>query len=182
MEKEIWKDIVGYEGLYQISNFGNIRSKKLNKQGRLLSPFISNSGYYAIVLDIKKRDFKLNYIHRLVATAFITNINNLEQVNHIDGNKLNNNVSNLEWCSRSDNIKHAIKKGLITKESVNERITKMNKKVIKSVLQIKDGKIIAKYESVTVAGNQFSKNAKTNIGACARGIIPSAYGFQWRYN
>ena len=190
MEKEIWKDVVGYENLYQVSNLGRIKSKErlVNQRygkrivkEKILSPFISNSGYYAIVLHKTRPIFKLKYIHRLVANAFLPNKNNLEQVNHKDGNKLNNNISNLEWCSRSDNMKHAIKIGLFSQDIVNERIKQMNKIVRKPILQIKNGKIIAEYESTVLAGKQFTKNADRNISACARGLLPSAYGYQWKY-
>ena len=190
MEKEIWKDVVGYEGLYLVSNLGRIKSKERivkNSRGKrlvkekILSTFISNSGYYAIVLHKTRPIFKLNYIHRLVANAFIPNENNLEQVNHIDGNKLNNCVFNLEWCSRSENMKHAIKVGLFSQKVVKERIKKMNKSAIKPILQIKNGKIIAEYESTVLAGKQFTKNADRNISSCARGLLPSAYGYQWKY-
>lgn len=190
MEKEIWKDVVGYDGLYLVSNLGRIKSKERivkNSHGKrlvkekILSTFISNSGYYAIVLHKTRPIFKLNYIHRLVANAFIPNENNLEQVNHIDGNKLNNNVFNLEWCSRSENMKHAIKVGLFSQKVVKERIKKMNKSARKPILQIKSGKIIAEYESTVLAGKQFTKNADRNISACARGLLPSAYGYQWKY-
>lgn len=190
MEKEIWKDVIGYEGLYEVSNFGRIKSKERvvnNSKGKrivkskILSPFISNSGYYAIVLHKTRPVFKLNYIHRLVANAFLPNKNNLEQINHIDGNKLNNNVFNLEWCSRSDNIKHAIKIGLISKDTLIEQIKQMNKIVRKPILQIKNGEIIAEYESTVIAGKQFSKNADRNISACARHKLKSAYGYQWEY-
>ena len=190
MEKEIWKDVIGYEGLYEISNFGRIRSKKRLVSyngtyrlynGKTLSPFISSSGYYAIVLHKTRPIFKLNYIHRLVANAFLPNDNNLEQVNHKDGNKLNNCVDNLEWCSRSENMKHAIRIGLISKDTIRKAIEKMNKVERKAIQQIKNGKVVAEYESTFSAGKQFSKHANTNISACARGLLQSAYGYQWKY-
>ncbi len=190
MKNEIWKDVVGYEGLYEVSNFGRIKSKERvvnNSKGKrivkskILSPFISNSGYYAIVLHKTRPVFKLNYIHRLIANAFLPNENNLEQINHIDGNKLNNNVFNLEWCSRSENMKHAIKVGLFSQKVVKDRIKKMNKSVVKCVMQIKNGKVVAEYESTVIAGKQFSKNADRNISACARHKLKSAYGYQWEY-
>ena len=190
MDREVWKDVVGYEGLYEVSNLGRIKSKERivkNNHGnrivksKILTPFITNSGYCAIVLHNGRENFKLNYIHRLVANAFLDNKYNLEQVNHKDGNKLNNCVNNLEWCSRSDNIKHAIKNGFITKEQVYRKFQKMMFKVKKPILQIKNGVVIAEYDSATSAGKQFSKNAGTNISSCARREIPTAYGFEWKY-
>lgn len=189
MEKEIWKDIVGYDGLYQVSNFGNIKSKErivkngnrvFLKKEKILTPFLQKTGYLTITL-LKDNKIKSHYIHRLVAITFIKNNFDLEQVNHKDGNKINNNANNLEWCSRSDNIKHAIKIGLFSKDVVLNKINKMNKKKRKSILQIKNNVIINEFESPTIAGKQFSKLAGNNISACARGILKSAYGFQWKY-
>ena len=93
--KEIWKDIKGYEGLYQISNFGNIKSLRTNK---LVKAFKNTKGYCQVSLwnnNVKK----MFVVHRLVAQEFIPNPNNLLQVNHKDEDKKNNNVDNLEWCS-----------------------------------------------------------------------------------
>lgn len=188
--KEMWKDIEGYEDLYQISSYGRIKSKdriiqcsnnrNRRKYGQILKPFISRSGYYAITLWNNKK-FKLNYIHRLVASAFLENTYNKEQVNHIDGNKFNNRIDNLEWATRSENQKHSHRIGLISYETMYEMVKKMREKVIKKVYQIKDGKIIAEYESVVEAGKQFSKYACNNISTCALGKLKSAYGYQWKY-
>ena len=113
--KEIWKDIKGYEGLYQISNTGKIKSlerykdnhsKKQLVKEKIRKQIISKTGYYTCMLT-KNGNLKLFKVHRIVAEAFIPNPNNYPIINHIDGNKLNNNVSNLEWCTRSENQKHA---------------------------------------------------------------------------
>ena len=78
-------------------------------------------------------------------------------------------------------MKHAIKVGLFSQKVVKERIRKMNKSVVKCVMQIKNGKVVAEYESTVIAGKQFSKNADRNISACARHKLKSAYGYQWEY-
>lgn len=113
--KEKWKDLPNYEGIYTVSNTGIIKSLdhyvkchqgKRIQFGRIRKPQLSVKGYHQIT--IVKNGVKLSTgIHRLVAIAFIPNPNNYEQVNHKDGNKLNNHVSNLEWCSNRQNADHA---------------------------------------------------------------------------
>ncbi len=103
--QEIWKDIIGYEGLYQVSNLGNIKSFYKAKKS-IKKPTLSNKGYLRVGLSKNKKS-KTFKIHRLVAKTFLSNPNNYLEVNHKDGNKLNNCVDNLEWCSRSYNINHA---------------------------------------------------------------------------
>lgn len=103
---EIFKDIKGYEGKYEISNYGNVRSTSY-KGVKILKPSITKNGYKNVILCVNQiKTHKL--IHRLVAEAFINNDNNLPVVNHIDCNKLNNIVSNLEWCSVEYNNNHAL--------------------------------------------------------------------------
>lgn len=119
--KEEWKDIKEYEGCYQISNLGRIKSleryvkaknNKLRKnKEKILSFFINKNGYLEATLckNCKKR---LHRVNRLVAETFIPNLENKPCVNHIDGNKLNNNANNLEWCTYSENLIHAWRNGL----------------------------------------------------------------------
>ena len=97
-----WKDIKGYEGLYKISPNGEVWSCYKH---RLKVPSKQNGGYFLVFL-IKNNERKAYLLHRLVAQTYIDNPHNLAEVNHIDGNKENNGVDNLEWCSRSDNLKH----------------------------------------------------------------------------
>ena len=109
--REIWKDIKGYEGLYQVSNNGNIRAcKKVdlrgwNRKERSMSAQISDHGYYSIILhkDYIKRSF---LVHRLVAEAFIENPNEYPVINHKDEDQLNNNMDNLEWCTQKYNVNY----------------------------------------------------------------------------
>ena len=104
---EIWKPIENYED-YSISNFGNVYS---SKRTRILKPTNTTKGYIQVHLS-KNGKVKNAPIHRLVAKAFIENVDNKPQVNHIDGNKKNNNVTNLEWCTNLENQRHARKIGL----------------------------------------------------------------------
>jgi len=115
---EIWKEIIGYEN-YIVSNLGNVLSlpkKVKNKNGyretktRLL--VLNNNNGYKYVCFVKDGQKKNYLVHRLVALAFLENTNNYQEVNHKDGNRGNNNVENLEWCTRQQNIDHSWEKGL----------------------------------------------------------------------
>lgn len=121
MKKEIWKDVVGYEGYYKVNNIGNIKSLertiirrdgvcRLYKESKKRS-YIGYKGY--VICGFNKGGQKVNKkIHRVVAKAFIPNPEKKLQVNHIDGNKSNNCVSNLEWCTNAENMAHAVEIGL----------------------------------------------------------------------
>jgi len=109
-KETIFKDILGYEGLYQISNTGEVKSLYTNI---IMKQKKNNRGYHQVKLfkDGKSKDY---LVHRLVAEAFLENLNeDYNQVNHKDGNKSNNNVTNLEWCNQSQNIRHAFDNGLM---------------------------------------------------------------------
>lgn len=134
MKKEFWKQISGYEGMYEISEIGMARSvdrigsdgKKY--KGKPLTLALNRHGYYFVRLR-KNGHTKAFKIHRLVAINFIPNENGKSEVNHIDGDKTNNAVGNLEWVSRSENLKHAYKKGLMSVEgerNPNSKLTKDN--------------------------------------------------------
>lgn len=101
---EIWKDIEGYEGLYQVSNLGRVKSLKFNKI-KILSQGISGSGYKIVSLS-KENQRKIFLVHRLVAMVFIKNPNNYPCINHKDENKLNNLANNLEWCTHRYNCNY----------------------------------------------------------------------------
>lgn len=131
---EQWKDIKNYEGKYQISNLGRVKSLKKwsgNKynpkwvyQDRILHPSNNGNGY--LIIGLKKNNIRKNYyIHRLVAEHFIDNPNNYKEVNHLDYNKENNKADNLEWCTRKENIEYSIEnmKGRksITHSNTNEK-------------------------------------------------------------
>jgi hypothetical protein len=118
VSEQIWKDVIGYEGLYQVSNFGNIRSldrivKKPNeisyiRKGKPCIQSKNNLGYMTVGLTVN--NVKVNkYVHRLVAEAFIPNPNNYPQVNHINCDKTDNRIHNLEWCTNSQNQIHNIR-------------------------------------------------------------------------
>ena len=114
---EQWKDIAGYEGMYQVSDMGQVRSldrfddRGHKQKGRTLTQSINTYGYLCVKPSIEGKK-TLKYIHRLVLEAFIPNPDNRPQVNHMDGNKQNNHVSNLEWATAKENSQHAVDTGL----------------------------------------------------------------------
>lgn len=116
--KEIWKDVKGYEGKYQISNLGRVKSLNYarRKQVRILRPGIQKKTGYISVSLLKEGKQKTKTIHRLVAEAFIPNPKNLKQINHKDENKQNNCVNNLEWCSAKYNSNYGHRNAIISKK------------------------------------------------------------------
>lgn len=140
---EIWKDIPCFEGLYQVSNLGRVKSFKLNRE-KILKLIITHYGYYQVGLN--KNAF---YVHRLVAIAFIDNKENKPQVNHINGVKTDNRVENLEWCTAKFNCQHKYDSGIYkhsdeTKKKISntERGKIMSVEVRKKMSKQKNGRII----------------------------------------
>jgi len=182
-QEEIWKDIAGYEGLYQVSNLGRVMSFKKKSNSLLLSPSCSR-GYLAVNLYING-NVKNPSIHRLVAIAFIPNPLNKPCVNHIDGNKLNNKLSNLEWCTYSENELHSIHV-LGKKKSIGIKGEK--NPLSKRVYQFSfNGIIINEFVSRQAAFKFVKSNINQDacIGAIANaltGISRHSYGSKWSYS
>ena len=124
-DKEIWKDIYGYEGKYQVSNYGRIRSVKI------LKPCKSSFGYYRVGFS-ENGKIKSFSVHRLVALSFVPNPERKKEVNHMDGDKTNNRADNLEWVTQSENIQHAYDNGLCKKGS-EHYAAKLSKKEVESI-------------------------------------------------
>ena len=178
MRTEIWKtaiyDDVVYEGLYQVSNLGNILSLNYRNTGRaeLMNPWEDKDGYLKIGLrKNRKTDFIL--VHRLVAQTFLPNPDNLPQVNHKDENKANNRVENLEWCDGKYNHNYG---------TINQRISKANTngKLSKPVLQLSlTGELIREYPSANECGrNGFERSG---VIRCCNGKQKTHKGFRWMY-
>lgn len=167
---EIWKDIKGYEGIYQISTLGNVKrleSKYPKIKEHLLHPSNNGTGYYQVTLT-KDKKHTYKYIHRLVAETFIKNYDKSKiEINHIDENKSNNIVSNLEWCSKSYNINYG------------NRNTKAILKQIKPIAKY-DMKhnLIEIYCSFAEA---FRQTHIYNINSVCKHLRNSAGGYIWEY-
>lgn len=202
IEIEIWKDIEGYEGLYQVSNFGNVKSLNYNRSGKekILKPQKNKNKYLHISL-CKNKNQKTFTIHRLVALAFIPNLHNYPCVNHIDENKENNHVDNLEWCTHEYNMNYGTlkerqsekRKGFKfteeTKRKMSEAqkgkklslevINKIREKNSKAVLQYSlDGTFIKEWKSVIQASKQLNLN---HISECCNGKRKTCGSFIWRF-
>ena len=113
MEQEQWKPIQEFNGEYEVSNLGRVRSMKryYGMVGRIMPQTIQRKGYYAVTFWMNNKAY-CRKVHRLVIEAFKPNPDNLPCINHIDGNKLNNHIDNLEWCTYQQNMQHAVRTGL----------------------------------------------------------------------
>lgn len=160
----MWKDIKGYEGLYQVNEFGEVKNLKLD---RLMKGTIKN-GYVKVHLR-KEGISKYYFVHRLVAEAFINNPDNLPQVNHKDEIKTNNNVNNLEWCDSKYNVNYGTAR--------QRMIEKMSKGVEQYDL---NGNLINTYKSLTEIKNQFGY-LPCCISEQISGKQKTAYGYKWKY-
>lgn len=163
---EIWRDIEGYHD-YQVSNLGRVKSLKYGKE-KILRGCKDSDGYLLINLwkDGKKKSYK---IHRLVASAFLDNPNNLPEVNHIDEDKTNNCVSNLEWCSGEYNFNYGTR---------IERITKANS--IPIFQFTKQSEFIRKWGSTKDIERELGI-AHSNISSCCKGKMKTCGGYKWGY-
>lgn len=190
--EEIWKDIKDYEGKYQVSNLGRVRSldRKVGnhpRKGKVLKPCVNRNGYLSVNLYSKNTNRKVKSVHRLVAQSFIPNIEGKLEVNHIDGNKQNNKIDNLEWCTMSENKIHAYKTRLRQKIRLFGKENGMYQRrgkdspCSKTVIQYnKEMNKIAEYGS-TCEAERKTGICSTNIAKCCRAKAKTAGGYIWKY-
>ena len=174
---EVWKDVAGYEGLYKVSNKGNIfsverknlRGRKIG--GRTLKPRYDKDGYLRVTL-CKNGKQKTRFIHRLVAGAFVPNPNGYSEINHRDENKVNNYANNLEWCTRKHNVNHG---------TLIERSSQARSKKVKAI-NIKTGEIV-KFNSTHDAGRKGYD--QSSVAKACKGVFYASghlyKGYEWRY-
>lgn len=187
LEDEIWKDVVGYEGLYLVSNKGRIISLSRDIANRysvrhiepkLLNPYarkVSKNYLFYCVSLWKNNKSKCGRVHRLVALAFIPNPNNLKEIDHIDTNTANNRVDNLRWCDRKGNANNPI----TLSKNREVRLGKPIPKLQKPIVQLLNGELINTFPSIK-STTQFGFN-KNTISLCCNNRRHSHKGFQWMF-
>ena len=168
----IWKDVPHYEGLYEVSNTGQIRN---SRTGHVLKFGLNRQGYFKTYLYDKNKKRKTMSVHRIVCMAFHDNSNNLPQVNHINMNKLDNSADNLEWCSQSYNIKHSFENG--GREYNKRKLLEATHKEVWCCDM--EGNKIKKYYSLSEASRQTGIDV-SNISACCHGRVKSVGGYKWQ--
>jgi hypothetical protein len=188
MENEIWKDIDGYEGLYQVSSGGRIRrmaSSVLKSNGIyynskcvIRKPFITSVGYYMITLS-KSGRINQYVVHRLIAAAFIPNPENKPQVNHKNLDKKDNRLDNLEWVTVSENAKHYVASGRFRPPCRGRFGSKhhLSKPIHKTDLK---GNILESFDAVKTAARKLGTTS-SNICSCLKGRNKTHLGFKWIY-
>lgn len=175
---EEWRDINGYEGLYQVSNFGRVRSILTDShyRSKLLKPTIKRGGYMRLRL-YKNKVGTWFYVHRLVADAFVPNINNKPCINHLDENPSNNYANNLEWCTHKENNNYGTHKERVSKGLTNHPL---KSKIVYQYTRDKSV-LLAMYLSAQEAWRQTGINRR-HICECALGKLKQAGGYYWSYN
>ena len=170
VESEVWKPVVGYEGLYEVSNIGRVRSINFRNSGKakVMSPSFNTWGY--LIVDLRKNNKRHSYtVHRLVALAFIPNPDNLPEINHKNEIKYDNTVENLEWCTRKYNINYGT--------AIKRRSIKIGKPIVQLD---NNGNVVKKWESGLVASRYYQID-RSGIYNCLHGKQKTCKGFVWKY-
>ena len=173
---EVWKPIREFNGIYEVSDYGNIRSLRSGNP-KILKTHVINSGYAAIGFSIKGTTYN-RLVHRLVATEFCEGFAEGLDVNHKDGNRLNNNASNLEWITRKGNIQDCIKRGTFNVKSAHKVAHEKRKR---PVLQLNEsGDVLNKFESAREAARYIGIHENCISRVC-RGERKVSAGYRWKY-
>jgi hypothetical protein len=185
------KAIKNYEGLYEVDELGNVYgldrvmqrdtvlkngksvTQNIKRQGRQLTNYKAKTGYYVVNLSNGKKSIQ-HYVHFLVAQAFIGNRNGRLTINHKDGNKLNNHISNLEYCTYAENNRHAVELGLNT-----FKVSDFAKKIKVSMICPKTNAILKTWDSIIEAERETKIR---HIGCAAKGNRKTAGKFKWQYS
>ena len=185
--KEVWKPIKGYEGFYEISNYGRVKRLKFvnmyvcKEKVKVIKPQKRKNGYLQVILH-NGQDCSEKLVHRLVAEAFLSREDGKDFVNHKDGNKANNNVENLEWCTRSENMIHAYRNGL-AKSSAKGKFGKDSASAKAVEMLDEHGNVLMRFGSLIDAAHFVGARRSSNICTCCKGYgnRKIAYGYMWRY-
>lgn len=168
---ETWKDIEGYEGLYQVSDKGNVYSARKDKKLKLVN---KKDGYVQVSLA-KEGKTKAYRVHRLVAKAFVSNPNNYPVIDHIDGNPKNNVKENIRWCTQKDNVNNPVRfsraSNSLTNNSLNSKVTYQ---------YTLDGTLVGIYPSASEVERKLGF-LQGNVSSCCRGLLNTYKGYKWSY-
>lgn len=193
---EIWKEIEGYSEFYEVSNLGRVRVKRRLREGRhgpmwrsgkVLKPKTNNRGYYQVNLHMNGSG-SLKAVHRLVAKAFVPNEGNLLEVNHKNAVKKDNTASNLEWCTRKQNMEHASRMGRMIGTGRKKKIRSLEPKIIRRktaqkcpVKKLNElGVPLGQYESIAAAAKEIGCAPSSISEAISKNT--KVRGFKWQYD
>lgn len=169
----MWKDIDGYEGLYQVSDDGLVKRFYKTKKPRILKNRAKSDKYITVSLS-KKQKAKTYAVHRLVANAFLEKPDGATEVNHKDGNKHNNHVENLEWVTQRENRYHAIEQ--LHKPPFGKAARRVK------CIDPQTGDVVAEYRSMSDAARAMgTAYARPSINLVCQGLQQTAYGFRWEF-
>ena len=185
-ELEIWRDLPDYEGIYQVSNLGNVKSLDRidasghSRKGFIMKQKINNKGYFSIAL-CKNGKYKFYQVHRLVAQTFLPNPNNLPQVNHKNEDKTDNRVENLEWCTIEYNCNYGTRNERAGLSNSIAQSGKDKPYKYKKIIQLDvDGNIIKQFCSIKQAVEELNIK-QPNISSCLIGKCKTTGGYKWQY-